>query len=233
MAIRVIYFMERFFHRELEDFRSTIFIMGEKAVAMVRMAANALEDGDLDIAKRVLAKDDEIDALEVAIDNEAYRYISLRNPVGSELRLLSVGMKVGHNLERIGDEATSIARRVKKLGELMPVPNTFDVLPMASDVAEMLRDSVDCFLSHNRETAVGICTRDKAIDNTNKANYTHFAELIQSQPETTMGALEWIFISKSLERIGDHATNIAEEMIFLSSGEDVRHSEELKELKHG
>ena len=131
--------MKRFFDSELETFRSHLILMGEIAVRQVRDATKALVEGDPSLADRVVAADDELDNLELKIDEEAIRYMNLRSPVATELRLIIVGMKAAHDLERVGDETTNIARRVVRLAADRPEGPFVDLPRMASIAIEMLR----------------------------------------------------------------------------------------------
>lgn len=223
--------MKRFFHSELESFRSNIVLMGQKSLEIVRLSVNSLLDQDAAKGDLVLARDDEIDRLEMVIDSEAIRYISLRGPVASELRLLTVGMKVGHDLERVGDESCSIARRAKKLAVVHPYP-ALDSIPTMADLAiGMLSDAVDSFLDSNEQMANAILARDKQVDQLNRDVYARLTERLKTDPQHIPATLDLIFVSKSIERIADHATNIAEEVVYLMKGQDIRHSQEIKDLK--
>ncbi|HUL54939.1 MAG TPA: phosphate signaling complex protein PhoU [Opitutaceae bacterium] len=220
--------MRRFFDSELETLRSHLILMGETAVRQTRDAIKALAEGDGALARRVVAADDELDQLEIKIDDEGVRFMSLRAPVASDLRLVIVGMKIGHDLERVGDEATSIAKRAIKLSAEPPLKPYIDIPRMAVIALEMLRDSLDCFLHGDEAKALAVCKRDFEVDNLNRQLYRELTNFMVEKPETISRAIELMFISKSLERIADHATNIAEEMIYLEKGKDVRHTEELK-----
>jgi phosphate transport system protein len=220
--------MKRFFDGELETFRSQLILMGETAIRQVRNAMKALVEGDVSLAHAVIAADDEIDSLEVKIDDEAVRYMNLRAPVASELRLVIVGMKASHDLERVGDEASSIARRAVSLSAEPQLKPYIDLPHMASIALEMLRDALDCFLNGDVEKAVAVCHRDAEVDLLNKQLYRELSSFMVENPATISRALELMFISKSIERIADHATNIAEEMIFLAKGQNVRHTEQVK-----
>lgn len=220
--------MKRFFDTELETFRSDLLRMGEVAVRQVRDALQALVTGDVKLAERVIAADDELDELEKSIDTEAIRYMNLRAPIATELRLVIVGMKASHDLERVGDEATNIAKRAIKLAVEPPLKPYVDIPRMASMAIEMLRDSLECFLHADNAKAVAVVKRDKDVDAINKQLYRELSSYMVEQPGTISRALELMFISKGLERIADHATNIAEEMVFLSDAQDIRHDESLK-----
>lgn len=217
--------MKRFFDAELENFRSHLLQMGERAIDQTRLAMKSLTDADLGLADKVIVSDDELDKLEVQIDEEAIRYMTLRGPVASELRLIVVGMKASHDLERVGDEATGIARRARKLA-IEPRLELYADLPRMAKIAlEMLRDALDCFVHEDELKAMSVIRRDAEVDNLNRAVYRRLTSYMIENPDTIARALELMFISKSLERIADHATNIAEEMVFLSKGQDIRHSD--------
>ena len=220
--------MKRFFDAELETFRSHLMIMGETAIRQVRDALKALVEGDVALADRVIAADDELDNLEMEIDDEAIRYMNLRAPVATELRLVIVGMKASHDLERVGDECTTIAKRAIRLAAEPPLKPYIDIPRMATIAVEMLRDSLDCFLNGDTEKALAVVRRDSEVDAINKQLYRELSSYMIENPATTTRALELMFISKSLERIADHACNIAEEMVFLAKAQDIRHREELK-----
>lgn len=220
--------MKRFFDNELETFRSHLILMGEKSIEQVRLALRSLVEGNISLADQVIAGDDEIDHLEINIDDEAIRYMNLRSPIATELRLVIVGMKASHDLERVGDEATSIARRAIKLAAEPQLKPYVDIPRMANIALEMLRAAMDCFLDADVEKAVAVVKRDAEVDLINKQLYRELSSFMVERPGTISRALELMFISKSIERIADHATNIAEEMVFLSHAREIRHTEDLK-----
>ena len=220
--------MRRFFDAELETLRSHLILMGETAIQQVRDALKALVEANIGLADRVIANDDKLDELEIKIDNEGVRFMNLRAPIASDLRLVIVGMKAGHDLERVGDEATSIAKRAIKLCAEPPLKPYIDIPHMASIALEMLRDALDCMLHGDEAKAIAVCKRDLEVDNLNRQLYRELTSFMVEKPETISRAIELMFISKSIERIADHATNIAEETIYLTKGKDVRHSDEVK-----
>ena len=223
--------MKRFFDNELETFRSQLILMGETAIRQVRDSLKALVEADVALADRVIAADDEIDQMEMKIDTEAVRYMSLRSPVATELRLVIVGMKASHDLERVGDEATSIAKRAVKLANEPRLKPYVDIPRMAEIAIEMLRGALDCFITGDTEKAIAVIRRDSEVDAINKQLYRELSSFMIENPQTTSRALELMFISKSIERIADHASNIAEEMVFLNKAQDIRHREELNKSK--
>jgi len=217
--------MKRFFDAELESIRTNLLQMGDRAIEQVRMAVRALVEGDMTLADKVISTDDLIDQFEVQIDDQAISYMTLRGPVASELRVVIVGMKASHDLERVGDEATSIARRARKLA-IEPKIELYTDLPRMANIAlEMLRDALDCYVQEDEPKALSVCRRDAEVDNINRLVYRRLTSFMIEKPETIARGLELMFISKSIERIADHAVNIAEEMIYLAHGKDVRHTD--------
>ncbi len=220
--------MKRFFDTELESLRTHLLQMGDRAIEQTRLSLRSLMEADLALADKVIATDDDIDKLEVQIDDEAIRYMTLRGPVASELRVVIVGMKASHDLERVGDEATNIARRARKLAIEPKLELYADIPRMANIALEMLRDALDCFVHDDEQKALAVIRRDSEVDNINRLVYRRLTSFMIEKPDTIARALELMFISKSIERIADHATNIAEEMIYLAKGKDVRHTDVAK-----
>jgi len=220
--------MKRFFDSELESLRMHLLQMGDRAVEQTRLSLRSLMEANIALADQVIATDDEIDKLEVQIDDEAIRYMTLRGPVASELRVVIVGMKASHDLERVGDEATNIARRARKLAIEPKLELYADIPRMANIALEMLRDALDCFVHEDEQKALAVIRRDAEVDNINQLVYRQLTSFMIEKPDTIARALELMFISKSIERIADHATNIAEEMIYLAKGKDVRHTDVTK-----
>jgi phosphate transport system protein len=225
--------MKRFFDSELEQFRTDIIRMGEVAIGQVRDALQALVTADIALAQKVRDNDDILDDLEKRVDDEAIRYMGLRAPVATELRLLIVGMKAAHDLERVGDECTTIAKRAARLAGEPPIKPYVDIPRMANITLEMLRDALDCFLSYDTAKALAVVRRDEEVDAINKHLYRELSSYMIESPKTTSRALEMMFISKSIERIADHACNIAEETVYLAEARDIRHDESLKKPATG
>jgi phosphate transport system protein len=215
--------MKRFFDSELETLRSDLFRMGGKVIDNLRSALKAYAARDTDLARLVIGADDEIDDLEVSIDEEAIRYLSLRTPVATELRVVLTGMKACHELERAADEVTKIARRIRNLASAAPLQLSVDVVSMGEVAAEMLRDALDCFVHGTEERAIAVCRRDGEVDDMNRRLCEELTAMMSANSTAVSHALDLVFISKAIERIADHATNIAENAIFVAEGRDVRH----------
>ncbi|MGE9292334.1 phosphate signaling complex protein PhoU [Ruficoccus sp. ZRK36] len=221
-------FMHPFYQVELKQIRQNLVLMGERAIEVVRFSVQALVEGNPSLSDKVIEMDDRIDELELSIDSEAIRYISLRSPVASDLRLLTMAMKACHDLERVGDEATTIAKYARRMHENYPPRNLYAVPQMAEKVIEQLRNAMDSFIGEDAEVAYSVPKQDREIDDLHRQNYRELTDAIRKTPELTEQLIEMIFISKALERIGDHATNVAEDVIYLLEGDDVRHTEAVK-----
>ncbi len=208
--------MKRYFHEELEDVRSHLMLMGEKAIANVNLAMRAMLDSDLATAQKVRKADDRIDEIEKQIDDEVARYIGLRAPVARDLRLLFVAIKASHDLERVGDEATSIAKRTAKILKTGGSTDNLGRLPRMCELAVgMLKDALHCFIDEDSTRAIAISERDEEVDSLNRENFRYFLDMMKSDSNRVDYGTEMVFISKSMERIADHAQNIAEEVYYL------------------
>lgn len=215
--------MKRFFLSELEELRTHLLLIAEKSTESLRNAIQALEEGDVERAEEVIVADDVIDDLEVAIDAEARRYITLRSPVASDVRLVTVAMKASQDLERIADEATNIAKRTIRLAEHRGELEFGAIRKMADMTLALIREAIDSLIEEDAARAEGILAKDKAIDDSHRDNYQRFTEKVMAESANAPAYIELIFVSKALERIGDHATNIAEEVVYLREGADIRH----------
>ncbi|BET65715.1 phosphate signaling complex protein PhoU [Opitutales bacterium ASA1] len=216
--------MKRFFDSELETLRSDLFHMGERVIDQLRLVLKALAEGDVHLAQVVVDGDNEIDDLEMRIDEEAIRYLSLRAPIATELRVLIMGMKASHNFERAGDEITKIARRIRHIASDAPIKGAEGIIDMGEIAAEMLRAALDCFIQGTEEEALAVCRRDAEVDRMNRKIQEELTEAMTRNPVLVPRAVDLVFVSKAIERVADHATNIAEETIFLMKAKDVRHS---------
>ena len=212
--------MQRYFHNELEEIRSKLILIGEKANEAGRLAVEGFIESDLEKIQSAIQMDDEIDDLEVEIDRDSVRYLTLRSPVSSDVRLIFVAIKASHDLERAGDEAHSIAKRTRSiLTRSGKVTNTVAIEEMGHLAFGMMRDAMTSFLDENIELARGIVERDKEVDRLNKKNFKTLSKEMASDNGEASTQVETIFISKSIERIADHAKNLAEEVIYLLTGE--------------
>lgn len=219
--------MQRHFDQDLLVLREKLLTMASHAEQSVTQAMKALLDRNDDLARQVKAADETIDQFEVEIDDLGIKLLALKAPVAGDLRLITMAMKISQNLERVGDEATTIARRVLELNQESPLKPFVDLPRMAGLVVEMLHGSVDAFISMNPALAHDIIQRDRQVDDLNKQVHRELISYMVETPQTITRGLNLMVISKSLERIADHATNIAEEIVFLCEGRDIRHAAHL------
>ena len=212
--------MQRYFHNELEDIRSKLILIGEKANEAGRIAVEGFLNSDLELTEQAASMDDAIDELEIQIDHESVRYITLRSPVSSDVRLIMVAIKASHDLERAGDEAHSIAKKTRNiLTRDGRVEHTAQIAPMSEMAFEMMRDAITCLVEEDLDQAKDIIARDKKVDRLNRENFEMLSSKMNGDSSANSSCVETILISKSIERIADHAKNLAEEVIYLLTGE--------------
>lgn len=210
------------FETEVAALKENLLVMAGYAEAAVNRAVKALIRRDDDLARRTREEDDVIDALEVEIDDLALRLLACR-PRPLELRLIAMAMKISNNLERVGDEATTISRRVIELSHEPQLQQASEVPRMAALALQMLKEALDAFVHGEPAKAREIVPRDKAVDDLNRRLHGDLAALMAERPSSITRCLNVMIICKSLERIADHATNIAEEVVYLYEGYDIRH----------
>src|SRR5580698_1534708 len=207
----------------LEMLKQKLLTMASHAETAVNEALQALQTRDTDLALRVKEKDRVIDHLEVEIDDLVIQLLT-RAPLASNLRLVTIAMKISQDLERVGDEATKIAKRARDLAQEPPVKIVLDLPRMAQLALNMLKNALDAFVNRDSAGARAIIPRDKEVDALNKQVHNALAQHMVENPDTIARCLHLMVVSKSLERIADHATNVAEDVVFLYDGQDIRHT---------
>jgi phosphate transport system protein len=210
------------FEQELAGLKEKLLTMASHAESSVGKAVEALGKRDYDLALRVQTEDGVIDRFEVEVDELAISLLA-RSPRASDLRLITVAMKISQNLERVGDETTTIARRVQDLCQELPLKLVMDIPQMAAFAVQMLKSALDAFVNQDPAAARALIPQDKQIDLLNKQIHRQLAEQMIAAPDTIPRCLNVMVISKSLERIGDHAKNVAEEVVYLCEAQDIRH----------
>ena len=215
--------MENHFETGIENLRQKLLVMASHTEKAVNDAVQALTQRDHDLALRVKEDDDVIDKCEVEIDDLAILLLT-KAPLATNLRLVTVAMKISQDLERIGDEASKIAKRARDLTQEPPVKLTLDLTRMARLALEMLKTALDAFVNRDPAAARLIIPRDKEVDAMNKQIHTALVQHMVDNPDTISRCLHWIVAAKSLERIADHATNIAEDVVYLCEAQDIRHT---------
>jgi phosphate transport system protein len=208
---------------DLDALKQKLLTMASHAETAVNEALRALIERDYDLALRVKESDNVIDQLEVEIDDMAIHLLA-KAPLASDLRLVTVAMKISQNLERVGDEATKIAKRARDLSQEPPVKAVVDLPRMAKLALDMLKAALDAFVNRDPIAARALIPRDKEVDGLNKQITGQLAQHMVENPDTIKRCLNLITVSRSLERIADHATNVAEEVVYLYEALDIRHT---------
>jgi phosphate transport system protein len=215
--------MENQFEVGVGDLRQKVLLMASRAEAAVNDSVQALMQRNYDLALKVRAADDIIDQFEIEIDELALQLLT-KAPLASNLRLVTVAMKVSQNLERIGDEATKIAKRACDLSQEPPVKIVLDLPRLAGMALAMVKDALDALVQRDSAAARTIVPRDKQVDALNREMQATLTQHMMEHPDTISRCLHWIVAAKSLERIADHAKNIAEEVVYLCEAQDIRHN---------
>ena len=212
------------FESEIQSLKDRLLAMASRAESSVTNAVKALVDRDDDLARSVKENDDEIDQLEKEVDEMAIRLLA-KAPLATQLRLIVSATKIARDLERVGDEATTISRRSIELSQEPQLKPYVDLPRMAQMALEMLRDALDAFVTKDTVKARSVIPRDKDVDALNKQLYRELASFMIEKPTTITRCLNLMAISKALERIADHAKNVAEDVVYLYEARDIRHSE--------
>src|ERR1700722_15797401 len=210
------------FESELAGLKEKLLTMASHAESAVNQAIKALVDRDDELARRVMADDAIVDQYEIEIDELSIHLLS-QAPLAPDPRLITVAMKISHDLERVSDEATTIARRSLELSLEPQLKPYVDIPRMASMALEMLKEALDAFVNRQPDKARAIIPRDKDVDLLNKQLHRELSSYMVERPSTITRCLNLMVISKSLERIADHATNVAEEVVYLYEAQDIRH----------
>ncbi len=216
----------QYFEQELSELKEQLLTMASLAEAAVNQAVQALHDRDDPLARRVWEADTGIDRLEVEIDETAITLLA-KAPLASDLRLITVAMKISHDLERVGDEATKIAKRTLELNLEPPLKISLDIPGLARLAVDMLNGALDAFVHHDPAGARALSERDREVDALNRQIHDLLAHAMAADPQNISRGLNLMVIAKSLERIADHAVNIAEEVVYLCEALDIRHAKHL------
>lgn len=212
---------------EIAGLKAKLLTMASNAEAEVINAVKALVEHSDDLARGVQEKDTVVDQLEVEIDEMAVLLLS-KAPLASDLRFIIVASKIAQNLERVADEATTIARRTLELNQEPQLKPYIDIPRMAEMAVDMLKVALDAFVNREPEKARAIIPRDKQVDQIHKQLQRELASFMIENPKTITRCLNLMVVSKAIERIADHATNIAEEVVYLCEAEDIRHGGRIK-----
>lgn len=211
------------FQEELGRLKERLLAMGGLAEERLRGAIRAIMERDPDLATEVVESDEPINQLHIEIDSRCFKLIALHQPVAGDLRSIVAGLKINTDLERVGDLAVNIAEAVRRYLQHPPVKELVDIPRMADIAQAMLRDALDAYVRQDVELAQKVLDEDDALDRLKTQVFRELLTFMLEKPSTIEPALDLILISRHLERVGDHATNIAEDVIFIVSARDVRH----------
>lgn len=213
----------RHFQEELEQLKTRLLEMGGAAEEQVRLAVQGLVDRDQDLIDQALVGDVPLNALHIEIDNRCFTLLALYQPMAADLRTIVAAVKINTDLERVGDLAVNIAEAARRYSSHPPVKKLIDIPRMASIAQNMLRDALDAFVRRDVDLAQQVLNEDDRLDELKTQIFRELLTYMLQDPVTIEPALDLILVSRHLERIGDHATNIAEDVIFIVSAKDVRH----------
>jgi len=213
------------FDEELKDLRERVLKLGCMVENAIRDSVKALVERDSDLAKEVIKKDHLINALDVGIDEECVRLIALRQPLARDLRLITTAMKITTDLERMGDMAVNIAERALELNEEPQLKPFVNIPKMAVLAQSMVRDALDAFVTGCSRLPYEVIKRDDEVDDLTVKNFEELLSFMIQDPKRIPLAIKRTYIAKYLERIADHATNIAEMIIYMCRGKMIRHTE--------
>jgi phosphate transport system protein len=218
------------FEADLQTLKNRLLNMGALVEERVHQAIQALIERRVDAAEIIIAGDHEVNDLQIEIDDRCLKLLALQNPMASDLRLITAAMKINADLERIGDQAVNIAENAIKILAQPPLRPMMDIPRMAEITQKMTRDSLDAFVRKDPALARDVLSRDDEVDQLKDQVFRVLLTHMMADPGTIERALSLILVSRNLERIADHATNIAEDVIFVVEAKDVRHHHEERKI---
>ena len=219
----------RHFQEELEQLQTRLLEMGGLAEEEVRIAIRGLVEREQDLIDRAIAGDEPVNKMHIEVDNRCFTLLALYQPMAADLRAIVAAVKINTDLERVGDLAVNIAEAAQRYIQRPPVKKLIDIPRMAGIAQSMLRDALDAFVRRDTTLAQHVLDEDDKLDELKTQIFRELLTYMLQDPSTIEPALDLILISRHLERIGDHATNIAEDVIFIVSARDVRHHADLQQ----
>jgi phosphate transport system protein len=214
---------ERPFDEELKDLKEKLLEMASRAEEQIGRAVRSLKDRKEDLACQVLDYEEAINRLDIEIDEAAMRILALRQPMAADLRFITSAMKIGSDLERIGDLAVNIAERTLEILKSPQLKPLIDIPRMAEMVQNMVRDAINAFVNGDADLAKNVCERDDEVDHLNNQVFRELLTYMLEDASTIHRAVDLILVGRHLERIADHATNIGEDVIYMVKGKTIKH----------
>ncbi|OLB41579.1 MAG: phosphate transport system regulatory protein PhoU [Candidatus Rokubacteria bacterium 13_1_20CM_2_68_19] len=216
--------MQRHFHEELDALKQTLLAMGALVEDQIRRVMRALVERDEALARDVIERDHQVNAYDVEVDEKCVELLARYQPAASDLRFLTTAMKIVTDLERIGDQAVNIAQRALELNREAQLKPYIDLPRMAAKSQQMVKDALDAFVARDAGLARDVCARDSEVDALKEQVFRELLTFMMGDPKTIARALHLILVSRFLERVADHATNIAEMVVYMIEGKIVRHT---------
>lgn len=215
--------MERLFEAQMEKLKNRILKMCSLVDEQIEWALKAIEEENIEIANRVIERDNKVDKYDVKIDKACQKLLALRQPVATDLRFIMSALTINNNLERMGDIAVNIAENFLLHKKKPPFLDKSNFLPMAKLVREMIRNSIDSFINNDPKLAQKVIESDNKLDNYNVENHQILIQIMKENKDNIEAAVALIVICRQLERLGDHATNIAEDVYFIVEAQMIKH----------
>jgi len=216
--------MQRHFHEELEALKQTLLAMGGLVEDQIRRVIRALIDRDEGLALEVIERDRQVNTYDVEVDEQCVELLALHQPAAGDLRFITTAMKIVTDLERIGDQAVNIAQRVVELNREPQLKPYIDLPRMAEKAQRMVKGALDAFVARDTELARRVCAEDEEVDALKEQIFRELLTFMMEDARTIPRAIRLILVSRFLERVADHATNIAEMVIYMVEGKMVRHT---------
>ena len=233
MAEAIERVMETHFQRELQELKEDLLKMAALVEEAISTAVQSLVKRDSDLAKKTFEGEDWINSMEIDIEDKCLKLLARRQPRAADLRFITSAMKIITDLERMGDQAINIAERAISLNQEPQLKPYIDIPRMAGIAQSMVKDVLDAFVNHDSKLARSVCERDDLVDGLNDQVFRELLTFMVSDPQTITRAVHLMIVCRCLERIADHATNIAEDVIFLVDGRVIKHHADIKEEEEG
>jgi phosphate transport system protein len=221
--------METHFQKELQDLKQDLLRMATLVEETISTAVQSLIKRDFDLAKKTLEAEDQINGMEIDIEDKCLKLLALRQPMAVDLRFITSAMKIITDLKRMGDQAVNIAERAISLNQEPQLKPYIDIPRMAEIAQSMVKDVLDSFVNRDSKLACSVCERDDLVDGLNDQVVRELLTYMMSDPKTIPRAVHLIIVARCLERIADHATNIAEDVIFMVDALIIKHHADVKE----
>jgi phosphate transport system protein len=233
MAEAIERVMETHFQRELQELKEDLLKMAALVEEAISTAVQSLVKRDSDLAKKTFEGEDWINRMEIDIEDKCLKLLALRQPMAADLRFITSAMKIITDLERMGDQAVNIAERAISLNQEPQLKPYIDIPRMDEIAQSMVKDVLDAFVNHDSKLARSVCERDDLVDGLNDQVFRELLTYMNSDPQTITRAIHLMIVCRCLERIGDHATNIAEDVIFMLDARVIKHHADVKEEGEG